>query len=244
MNALVSLCNRMTPVNTYSHRPPKSSDKLASTNGIAGITGKLASLIFRKLLNRSNVSIRGFCRNATKVPHDLRSLSRITVVEGSVDDMEALRDFTRGCNVVICCDLGDTSLMREGQKLLVNACDLEGVSRYVASDYCLDFTKLEYGHHPAKDPVKQVKEHLETRKASSKGFMCSSVSSWEHSGVNILACLMPMSASFLSINPETKYGSQRPTIRQQTMSFNSLLTEMQWECFIVYPVPLDKTQTR
>ncbi|KAK6219013.1 hypothetical protein LQW54_002515 [Pestalotiopsis sp. IQ-011] len=33
-----------------------------------------------------------------------------------------------------------------------------------ASDYCLDFTKLEYGQHPAKDPMKHVKDHLETKK--------------------------------------------------------------------------------
>jgi hypothetical protein len=54
--------------------------------------------------------------------------------------------------------------MTEGQKLLVDACELENVPRYIASDYCLDFTKLEYGQHPAKDPMKHVKAHLETKK--------------------------------------------------------------------------------
>lgn len=54
--------------------------------------------------------------------------------------------------------------MTKGQKLLVDACELENVSRYIARDYCLDFTKLELGQHPAKDPMKHVKAHLETKK--------------------------------------------------------------------------------
>lgn len=54
--------------------------------------------------------------------------------------------------------------MINGQKLLVDACELENVSRYIASDYCLDFTKLDFGQHPAKDPMKHVMAFLETKK--------------------------------------------------------------------------------
>lgn len=40
---------------------------------------------------------------------------------------------------------------------------MEGVKRYIASDYSLDFTKLEFGQLPGKDPMKHVKEYLETK---------------------------------------------------------------------------------
>jgi hypothetical protein len=40
---------------------------------------------------------------------------------------------------------------------------LEGVKRYIASDYSLDFTKLEYGQLPSKDPMKTVKDYLSTK---------------------------------------------------------------------------------
>ncbi|OJJ60383.1 hypothetical protein ASPSYDRAFT_86974 [Aspergillus sydowii CBS 593.65] len=135
---------------------------MALTVGIAGITGKLARLILKQLCS-SDVQIRGFCRNASKLPAKYRDSPRVTIVQGSSDDLEALRTFARGCDAVVCAYLGDNTLMTEGQKLLVDACDLEKVDRYIASDYTFDFTKLEYGQHPAKDPMKHVKAHLDTK---------------------------------------------------------------------------------
>ncbi|KAI0168334.1 nmrA-like family protein [Pestalotiopsis sp. NC0098] len=116
---------------------------MAITVGIAGITGKFAGL---------------------QTTSDLRTSPNVAIVEGDATDMDKLRQFARGCDVVVCCYLGDNTLMTDGQKLLVDACDAENVARYVASDYCLDFTKLEYGQHPAKDPMKHVKAHLDTKK--------------------------------------------------------------------------------
>ncbi|KAI9924290.1 hypothetical protein MW887_007240 [Aspergillus wentii] len=133
------------------------------TVGIAGITGKFASLIVKNLLNNSNTTIRGFCRNPSKLPESLRSSPRVTTIQGNSDDLDALRTFVRTCSVVICCYLGDNNLMENGQKLLIDACALENVPRYIASDYCVDFTKLNYGDHPAKDPMKAVKAYLDTK---------------------------------------------------------------------------------
>ncbi|KAL0942976.1 NmrA-like family protein [Colletotrichum truncatum] len=137
---------------------------MAITIGIAGITGKFASLIGKNLLTYPEVRIRGYCRNVGKLAEGLRLSPHVSVVEGDATDLDSIRHFVKGCNVVICCYLGDNKLMTEGQKLLVDACEAENVPRYIASDYCLDFTKLEYGQHPAKDPMKQVKEYLETKK--------------------------------------------------------------------------------
>ncbi|KAL4732824.1 hypothetical protein BDV11DRAFT_176309 [Aspergillus similis] len=136
---------------------------MSLTVGIAGITGKFARLVLKQLCS-SDVQIRGLCRDASKLPAKYRESPRITIVQGSSDDMETLRTFARGCDVVICAYLGDNTLMTDGQKLLIDACELEKVNRYIASDYCLDFTRLEYGQHPAKDPMKHVKAHLDTKK--------------------------------------------------------------------------------
>ncbi|PKY04959.1 NAD(P)-binding protein [Aspergillus campestris IBT 28561] len=134
------------------------------TVGIAGITGKFARLVLKNLCRSSGVQIRGFCRNPSKLPAKFRDSPDVTIVQGSSDDVDVLRIFVRGCDVVICCYLGDNTLMTEGQKLLVDACDAEKVDRYIASDYSLDFTKLEYGQLPAKDPMKHVKDHLDSKK--------------------------------------------------------------------------------
>lgn len=125
---------------------------------------QIRRLVVSHLLASQEVSIRGFCRNPSKLPEHLRNSSRLTIVSGDAGDLDTLRQFVRGTDVVVCCYLGDNTLMTEGQKLLVDACDLESVPRYMASDYCLDYTKLEYGQHPAKDPMKRVKAYLETKK--------------------------------------------------------------------------------
>lgn len=46
---------------------------------------------------------------------------------------------------------------------MIDACEAEGIHRYLASDYNLDFTKLKYGQLPAKDPMKHVKDYLDTK---------------------------------------------------------------------------------
>jgi len=134
------------------------------TVGVAGITGKFARLVVKNLCNSPDIQIRGLCRNSSKLPEHLRILPQVSIIQGDSTDLETLQRFARDCDVVICCYLGDNDFMTNGQKLLVDACELENVSRYIASDYCLNFTKLELGQHPAKDPMKHVKAHLETKK--------------------------------------------------------------------------------
>lgn len=141
---------------------------MAITIGVAGITGKFARLVVKNLMASSEVSIRGFCRNPSKLPEHLQASSRVTIVSGDANDLSIMRRFVHDCDVVICCYLGDNTFMTDAQKLLVDACDLENVPRYIASDYCIDYTKLELGQHPAKDPMKHVKAYLETKK-NTKG---------------------------------------------------------------------------
>ncbi|KAJ5568361.1 nmrA-like family protein [Penicillium hetheringtonii] len=124
------------------------------TVGVAGITGKICPVGREEPVQFTRHPDSCFSEN----PFGCLSS------KGDSTDLETLQCFSRGCKVVTCCYLGDNDFMTKGQKLLVDACELENVSRYIARDYCLDFTKLELGQHPAKDPMKHVKAHLETKK--------------------------------------------------------------------------------
>lgn len=125
--------------------PTMTAPQETFTVGIAGLTGKFARLVASFLLQRPNVTLRGYVRDPTKLPSSLSANERIHIAQGGAYDVSAARTFAQGCDVVICCYLGDDRLMTEGQKVLVDECEAEGVPRYIASDYSLDFTKLEKG---------------------------------------------------------------------------------------------------
>ncbi|KAK0744622.1 hypothetical protein B0T21DRAFT_399048 [Apiosordaria backusii] len=143
---------------------------LTSVCGGPGITGRLARLITHHLLQSDpTLTIKGYCRDLSKTSSssllasslsDNTSKNNISITAGDPYDSTQLRHFVRGCDVVICTYLGDHRLMTEGQKLLIDACEQEGVRRYVASDWTLDYDKLEYGQHPQKDAQKVVKGYL------------------------------------------------------------------------------------
>jgi hypothetical protein len=133
------------------------------TIGIAGITGKFGLTLTSHLLKHPSVSLRGLCRNPSKLPSHLLSSPRIVLQQGDANDFLSARAFAKGCDVVICCYLGAPSLMEAGQRLLIDACEAEHVPRYIASDYTLDYRKLEYGDLPAKDAMKSVMEYAETK---------------------------------------------------------------------------------
>ncbi len=135
-----------------------------TTIGVAGITGQLGSKVVQSLLSHpSSPQVRGFCRDQSKLHDSLRSNPRLTVVEGSGNDLEAARSAVRGCSAVICCYLGSNELMIDGQKVLIDACVAENVGRYFASDYTLDYTRLQPTDIPAKEPMFRVNEYLESK---------------------------------------------------------------------------------
>lgn len=139
------------------------------TVGIAGFTGKFSRLLTNSLLKYSEAKIVGYCRTPSKVSSALSSSPQISIKQGEAFDGAALRSFARGCDIVVCGYLGDSDFMLEGQKALIDACEDERVSRYVASDWSLDYTKVAYGELPQKDPMKRVKEYIETGDKKIRG---------------------------------------------------------------------------
>lgn len=140
------------------------------TIGVAGFTGKFARLIVSSLLERPAgvVKIKGLARDLSKVDATTASASNVQVVQGDAFDAEKVREFVRGCDVVVCCYLGNDHVMIEGQKLLIDLAEEEKVPRYVASDWSLDWTKLKMGELFAKEPCQRVKTYLD-QKQTIKG---------------------------------------------------------------------------
>ncbi|KAH1383036.1 hypothetical protein KXV98_006908 [Aspergillus fumigatus] len=122
---------------------------MAITVGVAGITGKFARRVVTHLQKHSDISIRGFCRDPSKVPERISSSHKVTLFKEEAFDVEAVRAFAQGCDVLICCYLGDDKLMIDGQK--------------IASDWALDYTKLQLGQLFPKDPMIHVREYLATK---------------------------------------------------------------------------------
>ena len=80
---------------------PKPARKMATmVVGIAGITGKFANFILNSLLSKPNVTIRGYCRNASKLRSNIISSPRVSIVEGDSSDIKATHRFVRGCDVI------------------------------------------------------------------------------------------------------------------------------------------------
>lgn len=143
---------------------------MASSNNIAiaGISSRLALQICKELVQHPDVRIRGSARDTSRLPAWVKQCSQIDVIQMAPDDTDALRSLVKGCDVVVCCYLADQKTMEDGQKLLIDAAEIEGVQRYIASDYTLDYTKTKIGENEYKDPMKIVKAYLET-KPSLKG---------------------------------------------------------------------------
>lgn len=131
--------------------------------GVAGITGKFAGLVVDGLLEDPAVSIRGYCRNASKLATKYAHSPQVEIIQGEANDQTSLAKFVQGLDVVICAYLGDNNLMVDGQKALVDACDQAHVARYIASDYSFDYNQLKLGDHPAKDPMKIIHSYIEEK---------------------------------------------------------------------------------
>ncbi len=136
---------------------------MVSSIAIAGISSQLALLIAEELLKHPEVKLRGSCRDLGKLPKWLHDSDQVSLFQTGPYETDHLRALVRGCDIVICCYSGENELMFQGQKVLLDLCDDEGVPRYIASDYTVDYTKLNYGDMEIMDPMKQIKAYAETK---------------------------------------------------------------------------------
>lgn len=137
---------------------------MPSTVAIAGVTGKFSQCIIKALQKYPDVLIRGYCRSPHKLPPAILNSDQIEIIDGAFDDHESIRRFVRGSDVVICCYFGPPEVMIEGQKYLIDACEEQGVPRYIPSDFAVDYTKIPPGVLFPKESAKIIMEYLKFRK--------------------------------------------------------------------------------
>ncbi|KAJ4982591.1 NmrA-like family protein [Stagonosporopsis vannaccii] len=133
------------------------------TVAIAGASGCFGRCLVQKLLNKPGVSVRGLVRDRSKLTAATRSNPSIEIIEGDVTDAHALRKLVKGADIVVSALMGDNSFMFEAQKQLIDTAEDASVPRFLASDYTLDYTTLEYGQLPSKDPIEQTHKYLEKK---------------------------------------------------------------------------------
>lgn len=146
---------------------------MASTSiAIAGITGMFGRQVLKEFLKYPEVKIHGLARDTSKV--SARANDQVKLFNADAGDVAALREALRGTKVCICCYNGPDSLMVEGQKTLIDACIVESVPRYIASDYSIDVRGLNYGDFPFKVFQLKIRDYLaEKEKAGQiKGVHC------------------------------------------------------------------------
>jgi len=136
---------------------------MVHTIALIGISGKLGRAASKALLEHQNIALRGTCRDISKLPEWLTTSSQATLTQAGPYDAEALRAVVRGSDIVICCYSADPETMLNGQKLLIDLCEEEGVPRYMASDFTTDYNGLAWGDFPWKEPMKHVKAYLDTK---------------------------------------------------------------------------------
>ncbi|KAH8589101.1 hypothetical protein B0O99DRAFT_637705 [Bisporella sp. PMI_857] len=128
---------------------------------VAGASGRFGRCVVQELLKKPDISVLGLVRDSSKVAAAIRSSPVFELLEGDVTDSVTLRQLVKGVDVVISALMGSDSFMFEAQKQLVDLSEEANVPRFIASDYTLDYTKLEYGQLPSKDPMKKIYEYLQ-----------------------------------------------------------------------------------
>ncbi|WYZ42206.1 hypothetical protein EsH8_V_001101 [Colletotrichum jinshuiense] len=133
---------------------------MSTVVGIAGISAKLAQCVVKALQAYPNVKIKGFCRRPEKLPQSALKNYNVEVIQGNFDDKAAVQKFVKGTDIVICCYFGSPDVMILGQKILIDACAKEGVSRYLPSDFAVDYTKIPDGELFPKQSTKIIKKYM------------------------------------------------------------------------------------
>lgn len=130
---------------------------------VAGVSGRFGRCVVQELLKKPDTLVRGLARDSSKVAAAIRSAPGFELFEGDVADVDTTQKLVDGADVVISALMGSDSFMFEAQKQLIDISEAAKVPRFIASDYTVDYTRLEYGQLPSKDPMKKTFEYLQSK---------------------------------------------------------------------------------
>ncbi|KAM0367376.1 hypothetical protein ACHAO7_012054 [Fusarium culmorum] len=151
---------------------------------IFGANGNLSVRITRLLLQKPNLSVRGYARNISKIPEDIRNHQQYEAIQSEVTDEEKIRGAVRSADVIVCQYQG-FDVVLDGQKRLIDICEEEKVGRFFSSAFVGDIRGMKVGQHERMILTLQIFQYLETKKLRSVHLMCGAfIETWlEYSGV-------------------------------------------------------------
>ena len=128
---------------------------------LAGATGDLGFRIAQSLLNRGAV-VRALVRPGNTKPEvtSLRDLGA-EIVEVDFNSVTALTKACAGAACVVSAVSGLRDVIMNGQKRLLDAAVAAGVSRFIPSDYSIDYTKLSKGSNRNLDLRREFNQWLD-----------------------------------------------------------------------------------
>ncbi|EKD20789.1 uncharacterized protein L3040_004688 [Drepanopeziza brunnea f. sp. 'multigermtubi'] len=128
---------------------------------VAGATGNLGSLIAINLRKR-NITVKALVRPGTSQSRtqSLRDAG-VIIAEVNMTDVPALTEALQGCTTVVSALQGLRDVMLGAQGTLLDAAVAAKVSRFIPSDFSLDFTKCAPGSNRNLDLRREFHEKLD-----------------------------------------------------------------------------------
>ncbi len=123
----------------------------------------LGQKIAEALLDRSDLSVRALVRNSAARRTDLAPLLArgVELVEGDLLTPASLDAAVAGVSAVISAVGNQDELIYTGQLNLLHAAERHGVSRFIPSDFSVDYRQLALGDNFNLDMRKRFLPHLE-----------------------------------------------------------------------------------
>jgi nucleoside-diphosphate-sugar epimerase len=128
---------------------------------IAGATGRLGTLIAENLLQNNSAKVFAIVRDAKSEKSLALASKGVTLLIADLSVKTEVLEATKNIDIVISALNGGADVMLEGQLNLLEASVKNGVSRFVPSDYSVDYFKLNYGDNVNLDLRKKTFEAIE-----------------------------------------------------------------------------------
>ncbi|KAK9766185.1 hypothetical protein K7432_004921 [Basidiobolus ranarum] len=116
---------------------------------IVGGSGTLGSQLVSELvkIRTPRIQTSVLVRDVGRLSFDEKFLAdkRVTVFEGSLENEKSLLTACENQDIVVSVVQGDREVIVQGQKNLLNACLESKVTRFIPSDFCLDYFLLPTG---------------------------------------------------------------------------------------------------
>jgi uncharacterized protein YbjT (DUF2867 family) len=134
---------------------------MTTTIALAGATGRLGRRITTSLIERG-AHVRALVRQ-TSDPQKIDELKKVgaKIVPVEFSSRDKLADALKGTDCIVSAMAGLRDVIVDAQTQLLDAALEAGVPRFIPSDYCIDYTKLEPGTNRNLDLRREFRERID-----------------------------------------------------------------------------------